>query len=124
MPQKDPNTLLLIENSPDICTLIKLSLAPIPGLRVQTVPSGKEGIAVIRRSRPNLIILDLDTSNFAPIQQVITKLEPTIPVLLLSSRVRLSDQLKSTKQGTTTIQKPFEPELLKQTISDMLARQL
>lgn len=124
MPQKDPKTLLLVENSPDICTLIELSLAPISSLQVQTVPTGEEGIAVIQSARPSLIILDLDTSNYAPIQQVIAKLEPPIPVLLLSSRVRLSDQLMSNKQGTTSIQKPFEPELLKQMISDILAKQL
>lgn len=121
MPQKDQKTLLLIENSLDISTLIKLSLAPISGLQIQTVSTGEEGITSLQGSRPNLIILDLDTSDFSAFQEVITNLEQSIPVILLSNRVRLSDKLESTKQGITVIQKPFEPEFLKQTISGILA---
>ncbi len=114
--------LLLIEASEDIQTLIKFSLESIAGLEIQTARLSSEGLQYAKQLQPDIIILDLDTPgpSILPVLQKEKKLHPT-PLILLSSRVRLTDELESSRQGSIiNLPKPFDPEELKQVVSHVL----
>src|SRR4029077_9372968 len=50
--------VLVVDDEPDIVALVAYHLAK-PGNTVSTAASGPEGLAVARRDKPSLVVLDL-----------------------------------------------------------------
>jgi CheY-like chemotaxis protein len=89
--------ILIVEDDPDILS----SLAEVirdEGYRVQTAANGFQALAVLERSRPNLIFLDLmmpvmDGWRF--MEEIRTRLPSLdVPIVLISAMHNLTDEAR------------------------------
>ena len=82
------------------------------GYDVRSATSGREGLAAMRRDRPDLVILDLmlpDLSGYEVCQQA--RHEPELaetPILVLTARAQEAERQKGLQIGATEyVTKPF-----------------
>ncbi len=114
-------TLVCIEANEDLQVLIQLCLKSIPDLEIHTTSSVEEWKSHLKSLSPDIILFDLDTSSDPVFQKLIKGPLKQVPIVLLSSRVRLTDKLKSDEQGIEIIQKPFDPTVLEKTINNIIS---
>ena len=117
--------ILIIDDEDDIREVAALSLEAIAGWNIVTASSGKEGMEVAAREKPDAIIMDVmmpevdGPTTFGLMQQ-----DPTIaqiPVILLTAKVQGVDQRRFANLGVTGVLiKPFDPLTLSQQISETL----
>ena len=117
--------ILIIDDEDDIREVAALSLEAIAGWNIVTASSGKEGMEVAAREKPDAIIMDVmmpevdGPTTFGLMQQ-----DPTIaqiPVILLTAKVQGVDQRRFANLGVAGVLfKPFDPLTLSQQISETL----
>ena len=112
--------ILIIEDYPHIVEVLKLRLEAA-GYSVLVAYDGQEGLAMARRERPDLIILDvmLPKMNGYKVCRFLKFDEKykNIPILMLTSRARQSDEEMGRQTGANEyFSKPYEPQKLMQTI--------
>ena len=102
-------TLLIIEDEPAMVLGLSDALG-FEGYRVVSAVTGREGIALARSEKPDLIVLDLmlpDTNGY----EVCTELRRwsrTVPILILSARSQESDKIRGLDAGADDyVTKPF-----------------
>jgi PAS domain S-box-containing protein len=59
-PSEGMRTVLYIEDNPSNVVLIERALARLPGVRLLTAGTGALGVDLVRRHRPDLVLLDLN----------------------------------------------------------------
>jgi len=108
-------TILVIDDEPDILTVVSLRLRKL-GYRVLTAAHGKQGLDIIRREKPDLVLLDLvmpimngaevcwHVRNDAAVKH--------IPIILFtaSRSTIVTEETLRTLGVNDYIIKPFEPE--------------
>jgi CheY-like chemotaxis protein len=120
-----PGTLLIVEDIPDILTLLKATLE-FKGYRVITARDGREALEAVRQERPALIITDIlmpKMDGFSLVHQL--RIDPEtrdIPVIFLSATyVAPEDKAFALTLGVTRfIEKPVNFEEFLPTISELL----
>lgn len=95
------------------------------GHAVGVVGDGESALKVLRARKPDLIILDAglpEMSGIEVLSYIRRDLELySIPVLMLTGRRSAQDERIAFNTGATDyLTKPFEPEVLAETISDLL----
>src|SRR4051794_39549594 len=102
-------TLLIIEDEPAMVLGLSDALG-FEGYRVVSATTGREGIALARGEKPDLVVLDLmlpDTNGY----EVCTELRRwsrTVPILILSARSQESDKIRGLDAGADDyVTKPF-----------------
>jgi len=112
-----PRTVLTIEDQPDIRRLIRMTLE-FKGFTVQDAGDGREGLALARQGRPDLILLDvmMPGMNGKEVSRALAADPATaaIPVIMLSALGSASDVEAGLQAGARAyLVKPFSPwELL------------
>lgn len=80
-----------------------------PGIRLVAATSGKEGVAIVKRESPDIVILDInlpDISGFEVLKQV--REFSAVPVIILTVRSDDEDILKGLENGADDyVVKPF-----------------
>lgn len=121
-----PSTLLIVEDIPDILTLLKATLE-FKGYRVATARDGEEALEAIEKERPAIIVTDIlmpKMDGFSLVHRL--RIDPKtrdIPVIFLSATyVAPEDKAFALTLGATRfIEKPVNFDEFLPTIANLLA---
>jgi DNA-binding response OmpR family regulator len=122
-----PGYLLIVEDDPDILRFLATTLN-FRGYRVNTAVNGKEGLEVIRRERPTLVIADImmpKLDGFGLVHRL--RINPKtrgIPVIFITATyVAPEDREFALNIGVTRfIQKPVDLEKFLEMIAELLGQ--
>jgi len=125
-PSAVAERVLVVDDEPDIVALVAYHLAK-SGYSVSTATSGTDGLAVARRDKPALVILDLMLPGLSGLE-VMEELRGEaatagIAVLMLTARREESDRIKGLTLGADDyLTKPFSPQELVLRVAAILRR--
>ncbi|WP_312980292.1 two-component system response regulator GlrR [Atlantibacter sp.] len=123
MTQHKPARLLLVDDDPGLLKLLGLRLTS-EGYSVETAESGAEGLKVLAREQIDLVISDLrmDEMDGMELFSEIQKVQPGLPVIILTAHGSIPDAVAATQQGVFSfLTKPVDKDALYQAIDDALA---
>ncbi|MCA9079092.1 MAG: response regulator, partial [Planctomycetaceae bacterium] len=117
-------TILVIDDSATIRKLVDTHLSE-EGYRVVLAPTAEQGLVLAREVRPDLILLDHQlpgTTGLAVCQQIIQFPECVSTPFVVSSTLRKQAYAEYLEipNVVDSLHKPFQPELLKMTVSNAL----
>ena len=118
--------VLVVDDEADIVALVAYHLAK-SGYKVSTASTGAEALALARRERPSLIVLDLmlpGMSGFDVLGQLrASETTAETPVLMLTARREEGDRIKGLSLGADDyLTKPFSPQELVLRVAAILRR--
>ena len=114
--------LLLVDDDPGLLKLLGLRLTS-EGYSVVTAESGAEGLRVLNREKVDLVISDLRMDEMDGMQLFaeIQKVQPGMPVIILTAHGSIPDAVAATQQGVFSfLTKPVDKDALYQAIDDAL----
>ena len=122
-------TVLLVDDDPNILKLAKMSLERVGGWQVAVAASGREALDALSdgQAAPDLIILDLmmpELDGLATLQELKQRENlKSIPVVLMTAKVQ-SQQMEEYKElgAVGIIIKPFDPLRLPEEILALLKK--
>jgi CheY-like chemotaxis protein len=119
--------VLLAEDEEDIQRLATLGLKKKPGWQVVVAGDGEECLALARRERPDVILLDVMMPNldgFATCEQLkADAVTRDIPVIFLTASAQEREEQRGLAKGAIGyLRKPFDPLQLPQQVLDLLAQ--
>lgn len=117
-----PAHLLLVDDDPGLLKLLGLRLIS-EGYSVVTAESGVEGLRVLNREKVDLVISDLRMDEMDGMQLFaeIQKVQPGMPVIILTAHGSIPDAVAATQQGVFSfLTKPVDKDALYQAIDDAL----
>jgi two-component system, OmpR family, response regulator VicR len=128
MEEKNKKLILCIEDEEEMIDLIRLILTR-RGFDVRGANGGKEGLEIIRKEHPDLILLDLmmpDMDGWEVYQQM--KADDTtkdIPVIVVTAKAQSIDKVLGLHIAKVDdyIAKPFSPQELLNSVDNVLGRQ-
>ncbi len=101
--------ILVVDDEAAIRRLLRTSLSA-QGFAVSEVATGAEGLAAVRRDRPDLVVLDLGLPDMDGLE-VIRKLraaQDRVPIIVLSSRDDETGKVQALEEGADDyVTKPF-----------------
>ncbi|MEY2714855.1 MAG: hypothetical protein RIT24_1198 [Planctomycetota bacterium] len=118
--------VLIVEDEPEIAELIEFH-AERAGMRARKVHSGRLAIDVIKREKPDLIVLDLMLPDLDGLE-VCRKLKQgedtrSIPIVMVSAKGEESDVVAGIELGADDyVTKPFSPRVLMARLRNVLRR--
>jgi two-component system OmpR family response regulator len=116
--------LLVVDDEPNIVELLSASLR-FAGFEVATASNGDDAVAVARRQRPDLVILDVmmpGTDGFAVLRRLRGE-GARVPVVFLTARDATEDKITGlTLGGDDYVTKPFSLEEVLARIRAVLRR--
>lgn len=107
-------TVLYVDDEPDIRQIVQLALGLAPGLTIHTAGSGEQALALARELRPDLVLLDvmmpgLDGPGTLRRMRVDSLLAP-IPVIFMTAKAMPQEVARFRQMGAAgVIAKPFDP---------------
>jgi phosphate regulon transcriptional regulator PhoB len=118
--------ILIIEDDRDIVELVRYNLEQ-EGFSVAAVGDGSSGLAQIRKSAPDLLLLDLMLPKLSGLEICkAVRREPALnrlPILMLTARGEESDRVVGLELGADDyVTKPFSPRELVARIKALLRR--
>jgi len=119
-------TILIIEDEQDIRELVKYNLQR-EGFAVLEAESGEQGLTLVERAAPDLILLDLmlPGKDGLEICRILKREERTrdIPVVMMTARGEESDIVTGLELGAEDyVVKPFSPNVLCSRVKAILRR--
>jgi CheY-like chemotaxis protein len=119
-------TVLLVDDEPDIRKIGQISLVEIGKWEVLLAASGDEALDIARQHRPDLILLDVmmpHLDGLSTLQQLRTQDETKeIPVIFMTAKAQRQEVSRYLRTGAIgVITKPFDPLTLPQQIQACLA---
>ena len=126
MAEKSTKLILCIEDEQDMIDLIRLILSR-RGFDVRGASSGEEGLNIIRKEHPDLILLDLmmpDMDGWEVYQQMkADEATRNIPVIVVTARAQSIDKVLGLHIAKVDdyIAKPFSPQELLNSVDAVLA---
>ena len=115
--QKRRQTILLIEDEPDIVMGLSDALE-FEGFRALCARTGEAGIDLCKTERPDCVLLDLmlpDINGYT-VCEAIRALDPRVPVIMLTAKTQETDKIRGLEVGADDyVTKPFS-------IGELLAR--
>jgi len=108
-----PNTILVVDDEPKIVRLAQDYLEK-SGFRVISAGDGESALAMTRREKPDLIVLDLMLPGMDGLDVCrAIRRESDVPIIMLTARAEEADQLIGLELGADDyITKPFSPRAL------------
>ena len=119
------NTVLLVDDEPDIVMVGSMALRDIGGLEVMTASSGAEAIEALNAATPDVIVLDVMMPNMdGPTTLAKIREKPdlaAIPVVFLTAKAQPSEMARYLALGAAgVIAKPFDPMTLADQIRELV----
>ncbi|MDI7267479.1 MAG: sigma-54 dependent transcriptional regulator [Myxococcota bacterium] len=115
--------VLIVDDDPALHPLLGPLLAE-RGHRAEGAGSGDAALRLVRRERPDLVLLDLrmeDMDGFDALQRL-TQEAPGLPVVMITAYGDVDSAVRAMKLGATDfLQKPFDNRTLLDTIDILLA---
>ncbi|HTX91109.1 MAG TPA: response regulator [Anaerolineales bacterium] len=128
MAEKSPKLILCIEDEEEMIDLIRLILSR-RGFNVRGANGGKEGLEIIRKEHPDLVLLDLmmpDMDGWEVYQQMKASEETKgIPVIVVTAKAQSIDKVLGLHIAKVDdyIAKPFSPQELLNSVDNVLNKQ-
>ncbi len=119
--------ILCIEDEPEMIELIRLILAR-RGFEVSGANSGKEGLEIMHKKQPDLVLLDLmmpDMDGWEVYQQMKANEETkNIPVIVVTAKAQSIDKVLGLHIAKVDdyIAKPFSPQDLMNSVDKVLEK--
>lgn len=118
--KRERGIVLTVDDSPTVVKLVRMTLQR-HGYEVVVAANGMDALAKINDNLPDLILLDITMPRMDGYQlcKIIKSNQETkhIPVIMLSGKDGFFDKVRARVAGSTDyITKPFEPEVLLQTV--------
>ncbi|HBT30637.1 MAG TPA: two-component system response regulator GlrR, partial [Erwinia persicina] len=120
---KESARLLLVDDDPSLLKLLGMRLSS-EGFSVTTAESGPEALRVLNRETLDLVISDLrmDEMDGMALFAEIQKLQPGMPVIILTAHGSIPDAVAATQQGVFSfLTKPVDRDALYKAIDGALA---
>lgn len=122
----DSKRILVVDDEPDIVALVVYHLAKA-GYKVSSASSGPDALAIAKRERPSLIVLDLmlpGMSGFDVLARLRDDENTTgVAVLMLTARKDEPDRIRGLELGADDyLTKPFSPQELVLRVGAILRR--
>ena len=127
MTEKSTKMILCIEDEPEMIDLIRLILSR-HGFNIRGANGGKEGLEIIRKEHPDLVLLDLMMPEMDgwEVYQLIKADETTrnIPVIVVTAKSQSIDKVLGLHIAKVDdyISKPFSPQELLTSVENVLTR--
>jgi DNA-binding response OmpR family regulator len=112
-------TLLIVDDSREIRTLLDEDILSPMGFAVQTAGDGKAGLELAARCRPDLILLDMNMPRMSGLEMLamLRKTESTVPAILMTAYGSENVAIEAFRLGVRDyIVKPFTPDEIRQSI--------
>jgi two-component system response regulator VicR len=125
MTEITTKTAVCIEDQPDMIELIRIMLEP-RGIQVIGAVGGQEGLEVVRREQPDLILLDLMmpvVDGWDVYRQVRADADLMgIPVVIVTAKVQPIDEVlaREIARVDAYLKKPFGPQELWDAVRPLL----
>ncbi|MFO7565161.1 MAG: response regulator [Enhygromyxa sp.] len=121
------NTILLVDDEPDIRTIAELSLSQVGGWKTILASSGVQALELASEHKPDLILLDVmmpEMDGVATFQKLAAQEDTReIPVIFMTARVQSHERERYVGFGAAgVIAKPFDPMRLPEDIRGILAQ--
>jgi two-component system phosphate regulon response regulator PhoB len=118
--------ILVVDDEPDLLELVRVNLRQA-GYEVVTAETGREALECLRRSQPELIVLDLmlpDLSGTELCRQVRSDPETSwLPIIMLTAKTDEVDRVVGLELGADDyVTKPFSPRELVLRVRAVLRR--
>src|SRR4029453_7817638 len=118
--------VLVVEDEADVVDLLRYNLAKA-GFSVLIACDGLEGLKIARKSRPDIVVLDLMLPGMDGyhVCKELRKLSNTeaLPILMLTARDELSERVHGLEVGADDyVTKPFSPRELVLRVQALLRR--
>jgi two-component system, OmpR family, response regulator len=114
IPVRDFQSVLYVDDDPDICSVVQATLRLVPGLDVQTADSGERAIDLAYELRPDLVLMDVmmpgldGPSTFKRMRE--SALLAKMPVIFMTAKVLPAEIAQLLQLGAIgVIVKPFDP---------------
>ena len=124
MSNRKPAHLLLVDDDPGLLKLLGMRLTS-EGYRVVTAESGQQGLRVLAKERIDLVISDLRMDEMDGLQlfSEIQKVQPSMPVIILTAHGSIPDAVAATQKGVFSfLTKPVDKDALYKAIDEALER--
>jgi class 3 adenylate cyclase len=105
-------TILVVDDDPDIREVLRDRLESL-GCRVLVAPSGKEGLELLEKHSPQMVLLDIEMPgmNGLEVLKEIRRREIDVTVVIITAYGTIERAVQAMKEGAYDfIPKPFEPE--------------
>jgi len=125
MSRNNNKLILCIEDEPEMIDLIRLILTR-RGFEVKGANGGKEGLDLIRKEKPDLVLLDLmmpDMDGWEVYQQMkADEATRSIPVIVVTAKAQSIDKVLGLHIAKVDdyIAKPFSPQELLSSVDTVL----
>lgn len=115
--------ILVVDDDPKITRLARDYLEKY-GMRVLTAGDGPSALAMTRREKPDLLVLDLLLPNMDGWEVCrLVRRESDVPIIMLTARAEESDQVAGLELGADEyVIKPFSPAALVARVRALLRR--
>jgi DNA-binding NtrC family response regulator len=117
--------ILVVDDDPDILEVLKDRLESL-GYRVLTAASGAEGLELLEKQNPQIVLLDIEMPAMGGLEVLkeIRKRELDITVVMITAYGTIERAVEAMKQGAYDfIPKPFEPDHVALIIQKALERE-
>ena len=130
MPNSSSNiqrrSLLLVDDDPEILTLLRAKLAKEP-FELFTAVEGESALNIVRTQKPDLVVLDINLPGLSGLEVCRTLRADqdtrNIPIIILSARTDEIDRVLGLEFGADDyVTKPFNPQELILRIHSVLKR--
>ena len=122
MTIRKPARLLLVDDDPGLLKLLGMRLVS-EGYSVVTAESGPEALRTLSRDKVDLVVSDLRMDEMDGLQlfSEIQKVQPGMPVIILTAHGSIPDAVAATQQGVFSfLTKPVYKDALYKAIDDAL----
>ena len=122
MTIRKPARLLLVDDDPGLLKLLGMRLVS-EGYSVLTAESGPEALRTLSRDKVDLVVSDLRMDEMDGLQlfSEIQKVQPGMPVIILTAHGSIPDAVAATQQGVFSfLTKPVDKDSLYKAIDDAL----
>lgn len=122
MTIRKPARLLLVDDDPGLLKLLGMRLVS-EGYSVVTAESGPEALRTLSRDKVDLVVSDLRMDEMDGLQlfSEIQKVQPGMPVIILTAHGSIPDAVAATQQGVFSfLTKPVDKDALYKAIDDAL----
>jgi DNA-binding NtrC family response regulator len=123
MAQPKIPRLLAIDDEPQSLELIKDALSA-DGLEVLTALGAVEGLEVFRRTRPQIVLLDLMMPGIRGLEMLdsILEIDPSTEVILMTAHYSTESAVEAIQKGASDyLDKPLSVEKLRRRVAELLS---
>lgn len=116
--------LAAIDDDPDLLALVSLALGSELDLELLTFTDPLEGLEVVRRRRPHIVLVDLVMPGLSGMDLLerVVQIDPATDVILMTAHYTTESAVESIKRGACDyLNKPFTSDQLRGRIAPLIA---